>query len=133
MFESKMLVFNRKYFALFILLFIIEVFIALYINDRIIRPYFGDILVVILIYCFIKSFLKAPVLKMAIFVLIFSFLVEISQYFKLVEHIGLGHSKIARIVMGTTFVWMDFVAYTAGIIIVLLVEKFWLKKDLNKV
>ncbi|MFT5385169.1 MAG: hypothetical protein ACI81W_002574, partial [Saprospiraceae bacterium] len=36
-------------------LFLIEVGIAVFIQDRIIRPYIGDLLVVILIYCFIRS------------------------------------------------------------------------------
>ncbi len=132
MFDVNMLIFHKKYFGFAILLFIIEVLIALYINDNIIRPYFGDILVVILMYCFIKSFLKLAVLKAVSFVLAFSFMVEILQYFKFVELIGLGHSAIARTVMGTTFVWMDFVAYTIGLAIVLLVEKFWMHKNLSR-
>ena len=48
-----MLLFRRSYFSFFVLLFIIEVLIALFVNDRLIRPYVGDFLVVILIYCFI--------------------------------------------------------------------------------
>ena len=40
------------------LLFLTEVFIALYINDAFIRPYGGDILVVLLVYYFLKTFIK---------------------------------------------------------------------------
>lgn len=47
---------NMKYLCAFIIVFIIEVLIALFINDKFIRPYVGDILVVVLIYCFIRSF-----------------------------------------------------------------------------
>ena len=38
----------------FIIVFIIEAIIAVFIHDNFIRPYFGDVLVVVLIYCFIK-------------------------------------------------------------------------------
>jgi len=53
--------FNTKYFLLAFALFFVEVYIALYVHDDIIRPYIGDVLVVILIetvakYSFKKSF-----------------------------------------------------------------------------
>jgi hypothetical protein len=58
----------------------------------------------------------------AIGVLIFSYVVEILQYFKVVELLGLERSNFARIVIGTSFEWMDLVAYTTGIGLVLLIE-----------
>nr|WP_315153196.1 DUF2809 domain-containing protein [uncultured Flavobacterium sp.] len=118
-----MLTFNKKYFGLTILLFVIEVLIALYVHDAIIRPYIGDVLVVILIYCFIKSFLKLPVLPVALFVLLFSFSVEFLQYLNIVGKLGLQNSKIARTVIGTSFAWIDLVCYIAGIIIVIIAEE----------
>lgn len=114
--------FNSKYFVAFIILFITEILIALYVNDQIIRPYIGDLLVVILIYCFIKSFLATPVIKTAIAVLIFAFTVETLQYFKLVEKLGLQDSKAARIIIGSSFEWMDVLAYLAGTVLIILVE-----------
>ncbi len=44
--------FHRKYFFSTLLLFATEIFIAAYLHDAVIRPYGGDFLVVILIYCF---------------------------------------------------------------------------------
>lgn len=123
-----MLTFNWKYFFLTILIFIAEVLIALFVHDTIIRPYIGDVLVVILIYCFIKSFLKLPVLTVAVFVLLFSFGIEFLQYLNIVEKLGLQESKIARTVIGTSFAWIDLVCYIAGIIIILIAEKAFAKK-----
>jgi hypothetical protein len=123
-----MLTFNKKYFGLTILFFVIEVLIALYVHDTIIRPYVGDVLVVILIYCFIKSFLKLPVLQVALFVLLFSFGVEFLQYLNIVEKLGLQNSKTARTVIGTSFAWIDLVCYIAGILIILIAEKGFPKK-----
>ncbi len=118
-----MITFNKKYFSIAILLFIVEILIALYVHDEIIRPYIGDVLVVILIYCFIKSFLRLPVLPVAVFVLLFSFSVEFLQYLQIVEKLGLQNSKIARTVIGTSFAWIDILCYIVGIAIVLIAEK----------
>jgi len=113
------------------LLFAIEVLIALFVHDKIVRPYIGDVLVVILIYCFVKSFLNIKVLTAALLVLLFSFSIETFQYFNLVEKLGLEHNKTARIVIGSSFEWIDFVAYSLGILIVLAVEKQLAKKQLQ--
>jgi hypothetical protein len=125
-----MLTFNKNYFGLTLLIFLIEVLIALFVNDTFIRPYLGDVLVVILIYCFLKSFLKLPVLTVALFVLAFSFTIEFLQFFNIVEKLHLEKSKIARIVIGTSFSWIDLLTYIAGIAIVIVVEKYWLKKEI---
>lgn len=105
------------------IILIIEIIIALFIHDNIIRPYIGDFLVVILIYCFLKSFLNIPVLPTAISALLFSYAVEASQYFNLVDKLGLHNSQLARIIMGTSFEWIDLVTYTAGIALVVFIEK----------
>jgi hypothetical protein len=84
----------------------------------------GDFLVVILIYTFIRAFFKYPIINTSIGVLLFSFLVEFLQYFKIVEVLGLGDSRLARTVIGTAFVWEDFIFYTMGIVTVLVCEHF---------
>ena len=106
-----------------LLLFITEVLIALFVHDQFIRPYIGDFLVVILIYCFVKSFLNTPVVPTALGVLVFAYTVELLQYFRIVELLGLQHSKAARIIIGSSFEWQDLLAYTLGILVVVLVEK----------
>lgn len=118
-----MLTFNRNYFLLTILLFLIEVYIALFVHDNFIRPYLGDVLVVILIYCFVKSFLKVSVNKAAIGVLLFAFGIETLQYFLIVEKLNLQDNKLARTVIGTSFAWEDILAYIAGIVIIIVFEK----------
>ena len=118
-----MLTFKKNYFLLAVLLFIVEVLIAVYVRDSIIRPYGGDFLVVILIYCFARAFWNARVRTVAVSVLIFSYIIEFLQYFKFVKLLGLGKSKIANIVLGNSFAWSDIVAYTLGIATVLFVER----------
>ena len=74
-----MLKFERKYFFSAMILFLVEVFIALFVHDNFIRPFFGDVLVVILIYCFIKSFINSPVVVTAVAVLLFAYAIEVLQ------------------------------------------------------
>jgi len=117
-----MVKFNKHYFTLALLLFVIESIIGAAVHDTIIRPYGGDFLVVILLYCFVKSFANTPVFKTACAVLLFSYLVEISQYFHLVSLLGLQNSKIAKILLGTSFSFTDLLAYTFGILLVIIIE-----------
>ncbi len=125
-----MLTFNKNYFGLAVILFFVEIGIALFVHDSFVRPYLGDVLVVILMYCFLKSFLKLPVLTVAIFVLVFSFFIELLQYFNIVEKLGLSKSKIARTVIGTSFSWIDVLTYIAGFSIVLIFERYCPKKEI---
>jgi len=117
-----MLKFKRKYFISATILFLVEVFIALFVHDNFIRPFFGDVLVVILIYCFIKSFINSQVIITAIAVLLFAYTIEVLQYFNIVKVLGLQNSAVARTVIGTSFAWTDLLAYTLGIGIVILLS-----------
>ena len=69
--------FNKTYFTITLVLFITEVFIAIYLKSGFIRHTFGDFLVVILLYSFFKSFIKIHSFKLAIAVLLLSFFVDL--------------------------------------------------------
>ena len=118
-----MLTFDKKYFFLTLILFVIEVLIAVYLKTGFIRHYVGDFLVVILIYCFVRSFLKIPEIYAATGVLLFAYLIELLQYLDFVNLIGLGDNRLANVVFGNYFDWGDMLAYTLGIVSVMLVEK----------
>jgi hypothetical protein len=117
-----MFAFNLRYFLLALALFVVEVMIALYVHDRIIRPYIGDYLVVMLLYCAVKSVVPGAVKKVALGVLLFACLIEVLQYLHLVRLLGLQGNKLARIVLGSSFEWMDILTYVVGIATVLGVE-----------
>ncbi|MBN1876045.1 MAG: DUF2809 domain-containing protein [Anaerolineae bacterium] len=111
--------FSKKYALVFTVLLLIEIGIALYIKDHIIRPLAGDMLVVVLMYACVRMFLNVRNPKLlAIGVLLFAYSVELSQAFNLVSRLGLANSKFATIVMGTTFDWRDLLAYTIGFVII---------------
>lgn len=117
--------FNKNYFYLTITLFLTEVLIALFVKDTLIRPFLGDVLVVILIYCFLRIFLKINYWKTAIGVLLFAFMIEILQYFDYVKLLGLENNRLFSVIMGRTFEILDFAAYFAGFLLIISAEKFY--------
>lgn len=118
-----MATFRPFYFFLALLLFLTEVLIALFMHDRFVRPYVGDFLVVILMYCFFRTFLKLPPVKLAIGVLLFAYALETAQYFHLVNRLGFQNQAVLRTVIGSSFEWSDMLAYTLGILAVLTAER----------
>lgn len=113
---DKSLTFRFDYvsFLIFLLIFVIEVCIALFVDDKIIRPYGGDFLVVIMIYYFLKSFIKTKKSYLLLGVLLFAYTVELAQLLNTVSILGLENNKIMSTVIGTSFSWGDLVAYTLG-------------------
>lgn len=120
--------FNRKYFLFAIVLFIVEVCIAKYAHDAIVRPYVGDLLVVILLYCMAKSILNTDPYKTAIAVLFFAYFIELLQYLQIIKWLGLEHNALARTIIGTSFEWIDMMAYTIGTAIVIICIKIFSPK-----
>ena len=118
-----MIRFQKKYFILALVLFVVEVLIALFIRDRLVRPYVGDFLVVMLLYCAVRSVLNLSPFITVTGVLLFAYLIETLQYFKIIEILGWQNNTLAKTVIGYGFEWFDILAYTLGAITILLFEK----------
>lgn len=114
--------FNKFYLLSTLVLLAIEILIALYTTNWI-RAYFGDFLVVILLYCLIMSFVDTHKKIVLIGVLLFSYVVEILQYYRFVEVIGLHESAIANTLIGNFFSWIDMLMYTLGILFIAVIEQ----------
>ena len=116
------------YGTTFLILLIVEVLIALYVHDTFIRPYIGDILVVAVIYSFIRFFIPDRVKFMPLYVFIFAAFVEVLQYFKLVSVLGLEGNTFARIIIGSTFDIKDIICYGIGAIVIFIIEEIYARK-----
>ncbi len=113
------------YIFLFVVIFLQEVIIAMYVKDQFLRPYGGDIIVEWLIYCFVRIFYPKKYKKLPLYIFLFSVGIEITQYFKLVEVIGLADNNLACCVLGTSFAWADIVCYAIGYFCILLGQEIW--------
>lgn len=111
-----------QYLIATILLLLVEVFIALFVHDNFVRPYIGDVLVVIVIYTFVRIFVpeKYPLLPVGIF--IFAAAVEFLQLLNIIEVLGLGENVFLRILVGSVFDITDIACYLAGTIIILIIQ-----------
>ena len=107
-----------RHLLCFILLFLTEVYIAIFVKDSFVRPYLGDVLVVILLYCLIRSLLFVDDRKLVIGIFIFACFVEFTQYIHLIRILGLEHNGIMSAIMGTSFAWNDILCYLTGCAIV---------------
>lgn len=87
------------YIISFLVIFCIEVFIALYVRDSFVRPYMGDALVVVLVYSFVRIFIPTG-LRLPFYVFLFACFVEVLQYFQLVETLGITNRAL-RIILGS--------------------------------
>lgn|SRR5690606_19959873 len=122
--------FNKTYTLLFISILIIEMLIAAFLTSGFIRHTFGDYLVVILIFCFFKSFINVSSFYIAIYVLLFAYSIEFLQLVNLLQMLSLENNHLAKLILGSTFHISGLVAYTLGIMTVLIMEykihKLWI-------
>lgn len=104
-----------KFIIVAVLLIAVEFIIGLFVHDKFIRPYFGDVLVVIILYAFVRIVIPLSKKNIAIYVFIFSALYEFTQKIPLVDLLGINNNFM-RVLMGTSFAWLDIVCYFAGCI-----------------
>ena len=105
------------YITAFLLFLAIEVLIALFVHDAFVRPYLGDVLAVIVVYCFVRILIPKRCKLLPLYVFFFAAGVEFMQYFRLVERLGLGENRILRILAGSVFDWKDIVCYAVGCVL----------------
>jgi hypothetical protein len=120
-----------KYPIASVVLLAVEIFIAVFIHDQFIRPFFGDFLAVVFVYCGLRIF-NQNILKTALLSLLIAYCIEILQYFKFIEITGLIKYKMLAILIGNSFSWLDILAYTLGFVFILLIENFEILRILWK-
>lgn len=118
--------FHYQYFLATVFIFLLEVLIATAFKGIFfIRAYLGDVIVVMLIYTFIRSFFSIQNdVKLIFGILIFSFLVEFAQYFNIAEKLGFRPGSIMYIIVGNSFSWIDMLCYAVGGFILMIFVKF---------
>ena len=102
------------YLAMTVFWLAVEVVIACYVHDRFIRPYVGDVLVVVVVYCFVRIWVPQGVRLLPLYVFLFAAGVEVLQYFHLVDLLGAGNNTFLRVVLGSVFDVKDILCYGIG-------------------
>ena len=104
-----------------IILFLLEVYIGIYVHDNFVRPYLGDTIVVILLYTMARTIFVDNFVWLSGGIFIFATLVEISQIFPLCDLLHIQNTLI-RVLMGTSFSFIDIIAYFFGCLITLIYD-----------
>ncbi|HNY30656.1 MAG TPA: DUF2809 domain-containing protein [Fibrobacteria bacterium] len=95
-------------------LFALEVFIGARVHDDFVRPYLGDVLVVLLVHAIVRTFFRWPWRRVLPGVLLFAFAVEGLQAIHLGDLLGLRPGSVAAIVLGSQADLKDLLCYAVG-------------------
>lgn len=117
------------YFVATLVLFGVEVLIALFVRDAFVRPYVGDVLAVALVYAALRAITPLAMIPAIAVTLTIALVIEIAQALDLLGALGLQDNKLARIVMGGAFDWFDFAAYISGAILVVGLELLMRRRE----
>lgn len=117
--------FNKNYLVLAHTLFLIELGIAFIIKTGFIRYTFGDYLVVILLYAIIRGCSSLSVRASALVVLLIAYIIEFLQLTTILTYFNLQNSFTAKLIFGSTFQIGDIIAYTLGILTIILIEQHY--------
>jgi hypothetical protein len=107
--------FRPNYLLVAAALFVVEAAIARgYIPGAFVRNSVGDVLVIPLLYCFLRGATKAsPSVALAVG-LAAGLTAEVLQYLHLADLLGLKKGSLPYVVLGNTFSWSDLVMYSIG-------------------
>ena len=118
---------RRAYAVAALIVFAIEICIALFVRDSFIRPYVGDVLAVILVYATLRAATPLNLGSSLIATVSIALAIEIAQAFDLPGKLGLGGNAVARIVLGGAFDLLDLVASASGAALIVGMEAVWKK------
>lgn len=95
-------------------LFALEVYIGAKVHDTFVRPYLGDVLVVMLVHAIVRTFVTFRWRLVLPGVVVFAFAVEGLQAIHMADRLGLRPGGIAAIVLGSQADGKDLLCYLAG-------------------
>ena len=100
-----------------------EICIAIYAKDGFIRYYLGDVLAAAMLYAFGRAAFRLPPKILALAAFTLSLVIEITQYFKVLEILGVQNYAL-WIIFGGTFDWTDIICYAIGCVLAYASENF---------
>lgn len=92
----------------------VEVLIALYVHDKFVRPYLGDVIVVVVIYTFVRTIIPDRCRLLPLFVFIFAAVVELLQIINLPKVFGFENNRLLSTLVGSVFDVKDILCYAVG-------------------
>ncbi len=121
---------KRIPYIIFSLIFIILciLIVLAFASNQFIRGFVGDAVIVMLLYSIAKSFRDFDNLKLSLGITIFAYLIEFSQYIKIIPLLGFQENYFTRIVFGSVFDPFDLLAYTVGGVSIFHLDTYFSRK-----
>ena len=114
---------NRIWFAFGLATVVgIECWIGRYVHDAFIRPYLGDVLVVVAVYLLARAIRPQSSRWLPLWVFLFVAVVECMQGLGWADLPVIRDSRLLRIALGSTFDWRDILCYAVGCGAIALIE-----------
>ncbi|AOP35833.1 hypothetical protein A0128_01345 [Leptospira tipperaryensis] len=92
----------------------------------------GDLIIVMVLYSFFKSIADFDSVKLSIFIILFSFVLETLQYFKIIRLLGFKENYLTKIIFGSVFDPLDLLAYLIGVFLIFSIDTRIILKLLRK-
>ncbi|UFH57040.1 DUF2809 domain-containing protein [Spirosoma sp. KNUC1025] len=90
-----------------------------------IKSYVGDVLWALMVFLgFALTFNRWPTKSIALATLLFSYCIEISQLYHAPWIERLRATRLGVLVLGFTFVWSDFLCYSLGVLVGILLDRY---------
>ncbi len=105
----------------------IEIVIALFVRDDLVRPYLGDVLAVVCVYFALRIVFVNKPRFLSPFVTLFAFAAELVQLTDLSALFGQGSAF--SIIVGGTFDLKDLLCYLSGGVICFLIDLKFFRKN----
>ena len=110
-----------RYGIIALLVFLVELIIAVKVpHTSFVRSSLGDVLVVVFLYALCLSMRDFDRPRLAAAVFLFACFIELSQYFRLAQTLGLRPNGVLWIVFGSTATWGDIGCYLVGAAVALI-------------
>lgn len=113
---------NKFYLKPFLVLLCIETMIALFIRDSFIRPFLGDYLAVIMLYCLLRI-LNMKLKTAALASLLFACGLEFFQWTEIGEQLNIYRYKATHLLIGRRFHPADILFYVLAYFTILILDK----------
>lgn len=102
------------YLSLFAAGLIAEILIGKYVHDSFVRPYVGDMLVVMVVYCLVRTVFPEKIKLLPLYVFLFAAAVEVLQGAGLARIPFIAQRPLLKVIFGSVFDWKDVACYAAG-------------------
>ncbi|WP_083244021.1 DUF2809 domain-containing protein [Leptospira tipperaryensis] len=117
---------------LFFFLSLCFVIVQFFDSNRLVRGFLGDLIIVMVLYSFFKSIADFDSVKLSIFIILFSFVLETLQYFKIIRLLGFKENYLTKIIFGSVFDPLDLLAYLIGVFLIFSIDTRIILKLLRK-